>query len=95
MSLELDLSKDGGLSNTPVEYTNSRSFKNMYKGKGSIHPSKLLKGLDTGQGMTKGHIILARDGGLKGTSLFKMKHYKPLGESNDDKKSENDKKSEK
>jgi len=80
MSLNLDFSRTGGLSNTPVEYTNSRSFKNMYKGtglsntpveytnsrsftnvykgKGSISSSKLLQGLETGQGLNKGHTIL-------------------------------------
>jgi hypothetical protein len=106
MSLNLDFSRTGGLSNTPVEYTNSRSFKNMYKGtglsntpveytnsrsftnvykgKGSISSSKLLQGLETGQGLNKGHSILNPGGGLKGISLFKMKHYNPLGGSDDE-----------
>jgi hypothetical protein len=116
MSLNLDFSRTGGLSNTPVEYTNWRSFKNMYKGtglsntpveytnsrsftnvykgKGSISSSKLLQGLGTGQGMNKGHTILNTGGGLKGTSLFRLKHYNPLGGSDDDKKDRNDEKDE-
>jgi len=76
--------KGAGLSNTPVEYTNSRSFTNVYKGKGSISSSKLLQGLEIGQGLDKGHTILNPGGGLKGTSLFKTKHYNPLGDSGDE-----------
>jgi len=86
--------KGTGLSNTPVEYTNSRSFTNVYKGKGSISSSKLLQGLGTGQGMNKGHTILNTGGGLKGTSLFRLKHYNPLGGSNDEKKDRKDEKDE-
>ena len=106
MSLDLHFSRAGGLSNTPVQYTNSRSFKNMYKGTGllntpvqytkplsyknmykgtgSLSSSELLQGLDTGQGLSKGHTILNTGGGLIGTSLFKMKHYNPLETIDDD-----------
>jgi hypothetical protein len=80
--------KGTGVSNTHVEYTNSRSFTNVYKGKGSISSSKLLQGLGTGQGMNKGHTILNNGGGLKGTSIFRLKHYNPLGGADDDKKDE-------
>ena len=80
--------KGTGVSNTHVEYTNSRSFTNVYKGKGSISSSKLLQGLGTGQGMNKGHTILNNGGGLKGTSIFRLKHYNPLGVTDDDKKDE-------
>ena len=72
------LAAGGGLSNNPVQYTNSRSFKNAYKGAGSLSSSKLLHGMKTGDGLEKGHSILNSGGGLKGMSLFKMKHYDPL-----------------
>jgi len=72
------LATGGGLSNNPVQYTNSRSFKNAYKGAGSLSSSKLLHGMKTGDGLEKGHSILNSGGGLKGMSLFKMKHYDPL-----------------
>ena len=110
MSLDLHFSRAGGLSNTPVQYTNSRSFKNMYKGTGllntpvqytkplsyknmykgtgSLSSSELLQGLDTGQGLSKGHTILNTGSGLKGTSLFKMKHYNHLEGSRDVKNDE-------
>jgi len=73
----------GGMSNDAVIYTNSRSFKNVYKGRGSLEPSKLLQGMPLGLGMSKGQSILNSGGGLSGMSLFKMKHYNPL-ESSDD-----------
>jgi len=78
------LAKGGGLSSTPVQYTNSRSFKNMYKGTGSLSSNKLLQGLDKGDGLAKGHSILDSGRGLMGKSLFKMKHYNPLETIDDD-----------
>jgi len=73
----------GGMSNDAVQYTNSRSFKNVYKGSGSLEPSKLLQGMALGLGMSKGQSILNSGGGLSGMSLFKMKHYNPLETSED------------
>jgi len=73
----------GGMSNDAVIYTNSRSFKNVYKGSGSLEPSKLLQGMPLGIGMSKGQSILNSGGGLSGMSLFKMKHYNPLETSDD------------
>jgi hypothetical protein len=72
------LAKGGGMSNAAVQYTNSRSFKNVYKGRGSLEPSKLLQGMALGRGMSKGQSILNSGGGLSGMSLFKMEHYNPL-----------------
>ena len=72
------LAKGGGMSNDAVQYTNSRSFKNVYKGRGSLEPSKLLQGMALGRGMSKGQSILNSGGGLSGMSLFKMERYNPI-----------------
>ena len=72
------LAKGGGMSNAAVQYTNSRSFKNVYKDIGSLEPSELLQGLALGRGMSKGQSILNSGGGLSGMSLFKMEHYNPI-----------------
>ena len=72
------LAKGGGMSTVVVQYTNSRSFKNVYKGRGSLEPSKLLQGMALGRGMSKGQSILNSGGGLSGMSLFKMEHYNPI-----------------
>ena len=80
------LARGGGLSNNPVQYTNSRSFKNIYKGTGTLSSisNNQFNGLESGLGMRKGHSILNTGGGLSGMSLFKMKHYNPLETINDD-----------
>ena len=65
------LARGGGMSNDAVQYTNSRSFKNVYKGRGSLEPSKLLQGMALGLGMSTGKSILNSGGGLSGMSLLK------------------------
>jgi hypothetical protein len=64
------LASGGGISNTPVQFTFSRSFKNVYKNAGSLSSTNSLSGLDNGGGLSKGHSILDSGRGLLGTSLF-------------------------
>ena len=72
------LASGGGLSNTPVEYTNSRSFMNVYKNKGSLAGFGLIEKI-RGSGLAKGESVLDSGRGvLFGNSLFKIKHYDPL-----------------